>query len=489
MQLSIRLLGLIAAVVLSSTQATASTEKEPLPTIADKVIHPYSLTTHQSLTTHYPIHSPGASFIKVHFDKFQLSKGGSVTLRSVHGDESITYDSSESGPLFARSINGDSVIVEWKTGEHPDQAQISIDYFMAGNESATLPQPNLAADNSGLFSTCGINERKDVACWIDSHPEKVAWSSAVARLLIDGRSLCTAWRVGPNNHMITNNHCVSTASELKNTEVWFNYQRTTCGGSLDTTVKVMGDQLLSTDYTLDYTLFTVANFEQLGQFSYLGLDNSEPSYGTGIYIPQHGAGNPKELAIESDQNGSGMCQIDIASTNGRGANTDTGYFCDTIGGSSGSPVLASESHKVIALHHFGGCENQGVKISKIWPQVAPFFDNQLPVGKKGGTPPPQDGVIQRGQSITGITLSKGQQKRFILPASERQTAVKISITSGQGDADLYTLSGNPPTKRVFDCRPYQSGSNEQCLAEPNAEDLHIMIDAYSNFSDVTLQVE
>ncbi|MBF4218422.1 trypsin-like serine peptidase, partial [Vibrio anguillarum] len=155
--------------------------------------------------------------------------------------------------------------------------------------------------------------------------------------------------------------------------VWFNYQRTTCGGSLDTTVKVMGDQLLSTDYTLDYTLFTVANFEQLGQFSYLGLDNSEPSYGTSIYIPQHGAGNPKELAIESDQNGSGMCQIDIASTNGRGANTDTGYFCDTIGGSSGSPVLTSESHKVIALHHFGGCENQGVKISKIWPQVAPFF--------------------------------------------------------------------------------------------------------------------
>ncbi|MBF4391045.1 peptidase, partial [Vibrio anguillarum] len=52
MQLSIRLLGLIAAVVLSSTQATASIEKESLPTIADKVIHPHSLTTHQSLTTH-----------------------------------------------------------------------------------------------------------------------------------------------------------------------------------------------------------------------------------------------------------------------------------------------------------------------------------------------------------------------------------------------------------------------------------------------------
>lgn len=99
----------------------------------------------------------------------------------------------------------------------------------------------------------------------------------------------------------------------------------------------MGNELLSTDYTLDYTLFTVDDFNKIASFGYLGLDNTEPVFGNGIYIPQHGAGNPKELAIESDKNGSGLCQIDIASTNGRGTHTDTGYFCDTIGGSSAPP--------------------------------------------------------------------------------------------------------------------------------------------------------
>ena len=267
-------------------------------------------------------------------------------------------------------ISGDALVIELIANEQGLQGQFELDYYMAGKDSAEQEMSTL--------STCGVNERRDVACWQDSYPEKVAWTTPVARLLINGRSLCTAWRVGPDNRMFTNNHCVDSETELKNTEVWFNYQRTTCNGAMSTTVKVMGDQILSTDYELDYTLFTVADFTKIASFGYLGLDASEPTYGDGIYIPQHGSGNPKELAIESDQNGSGLCQIDVASANGRGANTDTGYFCDTIGGSSGSPVLKASSNKAIALHHFGGCENQGVKISKIWPKVASHFNNTLP---------------------------------------------------------------------------------------------------------------
>ena len=43
------------------------------------------------------------------------------------------------------------------------------------------------------------------------------------------------------------------------------------------------------------------------------------------------------------------------------------------------------ANKAIALHHFGGCLNQGVKISKIWPQVATHFNNQVPNGDSGGS--------------------------------------------------------------------------------------------------------
>lgn len=34
-----------------------------------------------------------------------------------------------------------------------------------------------------------------------------------------------------------------------------------------------------------------------------------------------------------------------------------GYSCNTIHGSSGSPVIDRKTNKVIAIHAFGGCLN------------------------------------------------------------------------------------------------------------------------------------
>lgn len=361
----------------------------------------------------------------------------------------VQYSSSQTD-WYEQSIFGDQISIELIPNAQGEMGQFEIDFYMACKETATRFE-----SNNTTLSTCGVNERKDVACWQDSHADKVAWSSPVARLLINGRSLCTAWRVGSDNKLFTNNHCVSSEAELKNTEVWFNYQRSTCNGTLSSTVKVMGDQLFSADYTLDYTLFSVDDFSKIEPFGYLGLDNSESIYGNGIYIPQHGAGNPKELAIESGQNGSGYCQIDVTSANERGINTDAGYFCDTI----------------------GGCENQGVKISKIWPQVSKFFNNTLPEGSVGE---PSNGIqeLVSGTPVTGVTLSKGEQQMWLVKAQNRTTPLNVTISSGSGDADLYVHSGAQPTTSSYDCRPYLSGSNESCSAAIVGEYLYIMLRAY-----------
>ena len=50
-----------------------------------------------------------------------------------------------------------------------------------------------------------------------------------------------------------------------------------------------------------------------------------------------------------------------ATADGFIANSDVSYYCDTQGGSSGSPVISRVTNKVIALHHFGGCPNSGVR--------------------------------------------------------------------------------------------------------------------------------
>jgi len=449
-----------------------------LPVIAKEV--QYSLTSTQLESTSMSIEHSGAQFIKLHFKMLSLPKGSVLRISSSDGTEVVEYTKSQSN-WFAQSIFGEKTSIELIPNQQGVIGKFEIDFYMAGDESVSSP----LGEGVSTLSTCGVNERKDVACWQESHPDKVAWSSPVARLLINGRSLCTAWRVGPDNKLFTNNHCVSSASELKNTEVWFNYQRSSCNGSLSSTVKVMGNELFSTDYQLDYTLFSVDDFAKIESFGYLGLDASEPVYGNGIYIPQHGAGNPKELAIESDQNGSGLCQIDVASANGRGTHTDTGYLCDTIGGSSGSPVLNTSNNKAIALHHFGGCENQGVKISKIWPQVATFFNNTLPDGSVDQTTPSIQELIP-GKALTDIALNKGEQMMLVVKAANRTSPLTIAIDSGSGDADLYVRSGAEPTTSAYDCRPYRSGNNESCSASIRSEDLYVMIRAYSRFSGVTL---
>ncbi|MCO7225579.1 pre-peptidase C-terminal domain-containing protein [Pleionea sp. CnH1-48] len=360
-----------------------------------KTAHNYRTLNAKKIT----IQKSDASFIKLHFSNFDIPAGSYVEVRNKSGSQIHRYGGQASSlytlqpgddgirSFSALSIIGDTAVVEWFGPESSQQPyHIEIDSFMGGLNKADLAynQSYLESSDIAPMSTCGINERVDVQCWADSHPTEYERTRPVARLLINGSGLCTAWRVGENNRLFTNNHCVSGASGVKNLEVWFNYQNTECSsGSSSTPVIVTGDELLSTNSDLDYTLFTVKNFETIQSFGHFGLDVRNPIEQERIYIPQHGSGDPKQLAIESDENSDGLCRVDVTLADGSAPNTDMGYMCDTTGGSSGSPVLAVSSHNVLALHHFGGCPNQGVLINKIWPKVTTFFNHQIPVGDNG----------------------------------------------------------------------------------------------------------
>ncbi len=400
--------------------------KPQIVTIASKVnfngvISNQSALTSQSSSTFdsadtqsIVIQKPDASFIKIHFNEFQLPSGSYIevsnkngTQKHVYGGENpsaTTRSETDDGvnSFSALSIIGDTAVVKYFPGtSNSNQYKIAIDHIMQGYPQETIEQlMQNPSDGVSQLSTCGANERRDVECWANSHPTEFERTRPVARLLMNGSGLCTGWRVGDGNHMFTNNHCVDTQSSLTNTEVWFNYQNTSCGGSnLSGTKIVTGKTLLKTDYTLDYTLFSVNNFSSITQYGHFGLDVRNAIDQEQIYIPQHGSGNPKELAIESDENAGGLCRVDSTVANGRGTGTDIGYYCDTIGGSSGSPVLASSTNNVIGLHHFGGCENQGVRIVKIWPQVSSIFGGNIPTG---------DNQTPNGDPIASFTYNVSQ---------------------------------------------------------------------------------
>lgn len=462
--------------------------------IGEKIPFNKTLTTQTSTPQTLTIEHPGARFIKVHFNQFSLKGKGYVKIQSAISNEHIIYRAEQQGPLFAQSIHGDQIIIEWSSGDPSHESALSIDYYTIGvKDPARLRSLNDDDDDEGSISTCGLNERRDVACWLDQHSDKVSWSQSIAILLLNGRSICTAWRVGPENRMMTNNHCVKDPQKVKNMEIWFNFQRKNCGGAMDTAVKVMGDQLLKTDFNLDYTLFTVKDFDKIESFGYFGLDTQDPGLGEPIYIPQHGAGNPKELAIESDVNRSGICQIDLTSATGNIPGSDVGYFCDTIGGSSGSPVVSSASHKVVALHHFGGCENQGVKISKIWPQISDYFADGLPEGKVGDSSriptEPTYISVEEGEVVNDIHLHYLEYKTYRLPASARTANLIVRTFAGTGDVDLYVRSGQQPTPEMYDCRPFQGGNNERCEIPYKSEDLYIMLKGFHETQGLTLAIE
>jgi len=435
----------------------------PPVTIAKTIKHTIAFSPKKSAITNENnqsivqkiIAEPGAEFIKVHFKQFYIPTGAYVTVASQDSSEIYTYNginhkdatfSVEKGEnglnqFSAMSVFGDKAIVtlhlpegiEWQPSN-----KLEIDQINAGqNEVLDFNDNTSEIDPT---STCGINERVDAVCWASSHATEFERTRPVARLLMAGSGLCTGWRVGAENHMFTNNHCLSTQSKLADTEIWFNYQKTTCGGSTYAgTVKVTGKELLKTDYDLDYSVFSVNDFASIAGFGQYGLDVRTPSQGELIYIPQHGAGNPKELSIESDQNSNGLCQIDVAVVNGRATNTDTGYFCDTIGGSSGSPVLASSSNNVIALHHFGGCENQGVRIDKIWPQVASIFNNQVPIGDNSTGGHNQAPVAEITSNCNGLSCS------FSAANSSDVDGTIVSYQWQYGDGNSASGSSNQHT--------------------------------------------
>lgn len=319
-----------------------------------------------------------AGFLKVRLQSVELKGDDALIVSDAYGNEvqrlTAVNNSSQAQWLF--SVLGNQVSLSLN-GQTPG-TQVIIDRTERGFSEAEM-----AAREPREESICGSDDKQEIACFQRSNRRIFNKSKAVARLIFPcstsgsgGLCTCTAWRVNPkNNTMMTNNHCISASAQIPASEVIFNYQNSSCNGNdaNNNRVIVSVDEILVTDYTTDMTLFTINNPSSVESFGALTLDNRSPVAGENIYIPQHPGGRDKELGFISDQDG-GKCVVNQAQVNGRGVGTDLSYYCDTEGGSSGSPVLASNpSHQVIGLHHFGGCTNQGVRVSAFYSLVEPYL--------------------------------------------------------------------------------------------------------------------
>jgi hypothetical protein len=347
----------------------------------------------------YVVRYPGATYVRVHFSRFDLAPGDWLTISSPDGEESFSYTGKGphgTGEFWANSILGDTAIVRMQaTVGGP--GGFEIDSFGRGTVDiiGELPGPDPAPE-----SVCGTQDWKDATCYsTGTYTTEYEKSRAAVLELIGCCTSCTAFKVSDSGQFLTNNHCASTTSGVQSIELRLMYQTPGCGtGTATYTGSVIGSQLVRTDATLDYTLFTTTG--DATSIPCLTLENRLPAVGERIYIAGHPGGGPKKLSIESASNTGGLCRVDAAPYAGNSATSDVGYYCDTAGGSSGSPVLSADTHQVIALHHFGGCLNSGGRSDLILGQIG----SQIGTCTSGSNPNCGNGALDAGEQCDGTNL-------------------------------------------------------------------------------------
>jgi hypothetical protein len=329
--------------------------------------------TDTPLGKRYVLTHPGATYIALHFSKLALVRGDAIEVSDADGGQAYTLIENGKGKgaaFWSQHIKGDTIILNTFTSGR-DRSFFEIDEYAAGFES--------------FFETiCGIDDKANAACYSSSFPNAYSTSRPVARLLINGRNLCTGFLVSGANHLLTNNHCIQNTTDALNTDYEFMSEAPTCD-SLNSQLSYRGTifdgaTFIQTNVALDYTLVQINLGDPATLYGFLELDDHLAAIGGQVYIPQHAMGKAKQLAIFSTETADaidGFCHINKSGNYGCGgsASTNVFYLCDTEGGSSGSPVISMATNKVVGLHKCGGCSsgNHGTSAHIIRNEVASFI--------------------------------------------------------------------------------------------------------------------
>ena len=316
-----------------------------------------------------------------------LAEGDFVVVRSPDGSQHWTYTGFGRHNLgatpegfFATHIRGDSVVIELYTTGESNSFGYSIDKYGRGFNDDEIrwfwsqglgEEMNLARPPEEPESLCGADDTDEAKCYQASEPEIYDASRAVARLLLNGSAWCTGWLVGNAGHVMTNEHCITDQAQLDNIDFEFMAEgpdcATDCSASLACpgVIEASGGTFITDDAPMDYALVlpdtsTAFNTDLPATYGFMKLRQTGAVLDERIYHPQHPAGwgkrigvtstYPADVAMGGFNYASSLTEVACSA----GGPPDVGYWTDTQGGSSGSPVLGYSDHKVVAIHHCRG---------------------------------------------------------------------------------------------------------------------------------------
>jgi len=314
---------------------------------------------------------------------------------------------------------------------------------------------------------------------------------AVARLLINGDEACTGWLIGSQGHLMTNNHCIEVQSDADNTDYEFMAEGATCSTSCNSwfacpgKVEATSGKLIKTGHDLDYSLIKLPD-NLTSSYGYLQLRNAMPNIGERIYIPQHPQGWGKQLAVKVDDGSF----ANIYSTSWppcRGGPGDIGYYADTAGGSSGSPVIAHKDHLVVSLHHCANCPNRGVPINAIISDLG----DDLPPGALANY---DEGMVTNGKPFVSKNYALDAEKGtvyYLVPKQTDASGPQTRIWSGKpGYSEIKVLLTNKDSLKHEKAQVILRGQRSSgCNALKKMNDGVICYDFRQGFLTVTYTEE
>ncbi|WP_444997488.1 M14 family zinc carboxypeptidase [Aliikangiella sp. IMCC44359] len=99
---------------------------------------------------------------------------------------------------------------------------------------------------------------------------------------------------------------------------------------------------------------------------------------------------------------------------------------------------------------------------------------------------PDEYILENGVAKKGIGDTQNNQKLYTFEVPADAQNIKIDMSGGTGDADMYVKFGSAPTENDYDCRPYAQGNNESCEGEETDGTYYVLIKAYTDYSGVSL---
>ncbi len=299
--------------------------------------------------------SAGADFLRVQLIVTASQPLTDVKLLISDGDgrsDSISLQGiTGTREIWSRMVPGNFVKIRAEGTRQPNGATVRIERL---SRSVEPPQ---------ALSIIGGDGRERITTITD--PNILAAARAVAKVLFQVQaqtSSCTGFLISPTR-MVTNEHCIATAEDCATTVVLFDY---------DTVSMVAPEKqrrctaVRQVDQTLDYTVFDL-DLPAEPSIRPLTFAASSPANGANLLVIQHPGGEPKQISREG-------CSAVSNPVAGNAADSDFTHGCDTLGGSSGSPMLDA-SFRVVGLHHFGKggdqpLHNRAVRIEPIATAVS-----------------------------------------------------------------------------------------------------------------------